>query len=134
MTTVLWISAVGGSLLFFALAGLVAFMYLLTSPWLFPVEGEGEPPMRRMRRRKKRGAAEAEAATAAAAAATAAAAEAEAEVEQERIRRAVALAVATAIAEETQIMAMPLESPHGWRQLHRARRLVRLGGRQRARV
>ena len=130
MTTVLWISAVGGSLLFFALAGLVGFMYLLTSPYLFRVEGAGEPPMRRTRRRKKRAAAEAEAAAAAAAAATAAAADTEAELEAERMRRAVALAVATAIAEENQIMAMPLESPHGWRQLHRARRLVRTGGRR----
>jgi hypothetical protein len=51
MTTVLWISAVGGALLFFALTALVLLMYLLTAPWLFRIEGAGEPPVRRTKKR-----------------------------------------------------------------------------------
>ncbi|MCC7418102.1 MAG: hypothetical protein IT176_13270 [Acidobacteria bacterium] len=136
MTTVLWISAVGGTLLFFALALLVGFMYLLTAPWLFPIEGEGEPPMRpgkkrRFRRRKR----SIEPVAAAPLASLPAPSETDAiEAEQERRRRAVALAVAASCAEEGQTFAVPADSSIGWRQMHRARRLARVPARQRARL
>src|SRR5687767_374946 len=42
MRTVLWITAVGSTILFASIAGLVGLMYLLTSTWLFP-KGEREP-------------------------------------------------------------------------------------------
>jgi hypothetical protein len=101
MRTVLWISVVGGSLLFVALAGLVGLIYLLTAPWLFTGRRvEAEALIRSLE-----GAAEAEA-------------------EQERRRRAAALAVASACAEENQLAFQPTETPRDWRMLHRARRLA----------
>jgi hypothetical protein len=131
MTTVLWISAVGGSLLFFALAMLVGLMYLLTAPWLFRIEGAGEPAVRRTKKRRfrKRGQEpEPEAPPVAAS-------EIESkEAEQERRRRAAALAVATACAEEGQMVSIPTDTPSDWRHLHRARRLGRTLVRQRARL
>ena len=131
MTTVLWISAVGGSLLFFALALLVGLMYLLTAPWLFPIEGAGEPAVRRTKKRRfRKRSPEPEPSPPPAGASDAEAREAE----QERRRRAAALAVATACAEEGQMVFIPTDTPGDWRHLHRARRLGRTLVRQRARL
>ena len=132
MADVLWISAIGGALLFGALLGLVGLMYALTWPGLFPIEGVGEPPMRpRKKRRFRKRAAEAE--PAAVAPSGQPSAEAENEAEQERRRRAAALAVATACAEDGQMLTIPADSPGGWRQLNRARQRARASGRQRSR-
>lgn len=129
MLTVLWVSVVGGSLLFFALAALVGLMYLLTAPWLFPTDGKSRPRIRRLKRRRfRRRAPEAEPTSAMAS-------ETEAnDAEQERRRRAAALAVATAIAEEAQLITLAADAPADWRLMHRARRLARNSVRQRDRL
>lgn len=111
MLTVLWISVVGASLLFVALAGLVCLMYLLTAPWLFTARtAEAEPLIPVLD-----GAAEQDA-------------------EQERRRRAAALAVATAAAEQSLMAFVPAETLADWRMLHRARRLSGSAVRRRARL
>lgn len=112
MKDALWISAVGGALLFFALAGLVGLMYLLTAPWLFrdkPQEAAA-PPVPALD-----GAAEEEA-------------------ERERRRRAAALAVAAACAEEGGLTFVPADTPDNWRLLHRARQLGGAAPRRRAKL
>lgn len=127
MRTVIWISVVGGSLLFFALAGLVGLMYLLTAPWLFSVEG-AQPRRGRLPRRPRR------AGAGVAPEAVVPASEAESsDAEQERRRRAAALAVATACAEEGQMTFVPVDTPADWRLLHRARRLSGTAIRRRVR-
>ena len=130
MTTVLWISAVGGALLFFALATLVGLMYLLTAPWLFRIEGAGEPPVRRTKKRRfRKRAPEPEPQ-----AAPAGPSDSELkEAEQERRRRAAALAVASACAEEGQMVFIPTNTPSDWRHMGRASRLQRSVIRKRSR-
>ena len=110
MANVLWISAVGGSLLFFALTAVVGLMYLLTAPWLFPAD---------------KAEAEAEAAPPAEDAGHAA--------EHDRRRRAVALAVAVACAGDAQMLTVPADTSGEWRHLGRARQLARSAVRRRTR-
>ncbi|MSO45349.1 MAG: hypothetical protein EXQ59_01080 [Acidobacteria bacterium] len=111
MIDVLWVSAVGCALLFFALAGLVGLMYLLTAPWLFRDKAEkaAPPPV------------------------TALDGAAEENAERERRRRAAALSVAAACAEESQLAFVPADTPADWRLLHRARQLGGAAIRRRAR-
>jgi hypothetical protein len=130
MRTVLWISAIGGGLLFCALAGLVGLMYLLTAPWLFRSDagstqpGLSRPGRVRFRRRVAEFEPEAGLAT-----------QSDADdAERERRRRAVALAVATACAEDGQTAFVAAETAPDWRLLHRARRLTAAAVRQRART
>ena len=99
MLTVLWIAAVGSSLLFIALGGLVGLMYLLTAPWRFP--------------RKPRPAVEGQAA----------ASSPQDHGEHDRRRRAAAIAVAIACAEGDRASVIPTDESSGWRLIHRARRL-----------
>jgi hypothetical protein len=101
MREVLWISVVGSGLLFFALAGLVGLMYLLTAPWLLRDKADeaAPPPV------------------------TVLDGAAEEDAERERRRRAAALGVAAACAEEGQLAFVPADTPADWRLLHRARQL-----------
>lgn len=124
LATVLEIAAVGATLLFAALAGLIGLMYLLTTPVPFarPATAVREPPVSNP------------AATLAAddepTAAEQAAHEAE---ERDRQRRAVALAVAVACAERERVAVSEGEAPPEWRRLHRTRRLNQPRSRARAR-
>jgi len=99
MLTVLWIAAVGSSLLFIALSGLVGLMYLLTAPWTF------------RRKRHPRGTGQAVASSS------------HDQAEYDRRRRAAAMAVAIACADGDQVNAIAADESSGWRLIHRARRL-----------
>ena len=104
LDTVLQISAIGTGLLFAALAGLIALMYLLTGSWLFnrttaPVT-DPDPQATEL-----------------------ADARAEEQEELDRQHRAVALAVALAAAHSERPAVVSTETPSDWRRLHRSRRL-----------
>ena len=125
LATVLEIAAVGATLLFAALAGLVGLMYVLTSPWprarqARPAEQPPAPTSTARPETNDEGpTAEEEAAQ-------------EAE-ERDRQRRAVALAAAVACAESRRVAATVQEAPPEWRRLHRTRRLNQPRSRVRAR-
>jgi hypothetical protein len=108
LLTVLWIAAVGSSLLFIALGGLVGLMYLLTAPWPFRRQGR-----RQIRRGTHRPV-------------IAAGSPSEAE-EGDRRRRAAAIAVALACSETERAPErtdwLAADSPSDWQLIHRARRL-----------
>lgn len=109
LQTVLWISAVGATILFCVFAAMIALLYLLTTPWL----------LRRT--------------TPAAAEPVASAPPATGEdEEQERRRRAAALAVAVACAESTASFVVA-DAPVGWRLMHRTRRLGQTAPRRQVR-
>ena len=116
LDTVLRISALGTTLLFGALLGLIGLMYLLTAPWLFrravtpPVPEE--PPV---------------------AEPVDTGAEEEAE-ERDRQHRAVALAVAVACASSRRSAVGVAEASSGWRWLHHGRRLSQPRARARVRT
>ena len=103
LDTVLQISAIGTGLLFAALAGLIALMYLLTGPWLFnratAPATDPDPHATEL-----------------------ADARAEEQEELDRQHRAVALAVALAAAHSERAVVLR-ETPSDWRRLHRSRRL-----------
>jgi len=103
MLTVLWIAAVGSSLLFIALTGLVGLMYLLTAPWPF-------------RRKRRPGAAPNPVAGAAGAEPS--------DQDRDRRRRAAAIAVAIACAERDDAALAATDAPSNWRLMHRARQLA----------
>ena len=123
LATVLEIAAVGATLLFAALAGLIGLMYVLTSPWPRARQARSAPPAptsTALPETTDEGpTAEAEAAQ-------------EAE-ERDRQRRAVALAAAVACAESRQVAATVQEAPPEWRRLHRTQRLNQPRSRARAR-
>lgn len=105
LLTVLWIAAVGASLLFIALGGLVGLMYLLTAPWPFSP--------------RRRGRAHADRQVPVIAAGVGSQSE-----ERDRRRRAAAIAVAIACAQtEDRTDLLTADWPSDWRLLHRARRL-----------
>lgn len=110
MLTVLWIAAVGSSLLFIALTGLVGLMYLLTAPWRF--RRQGRP---RAARNPVAGAAGTEVS----------------DEDRDRRRRAAAIAVALACAEHDGATLAATDAPSNWRLMHRARQLARSRVRQR---
>ena len=125
LATVLEIAAVGATLLFTALAGLIGLMYILTSPWprARRARPAGQPPTSTAtalaETTDERPTAEEEAAQ-------------EAE-ERDRQRRAVALAAAVACADSGRVAATVPEAPPEWRRLHRTRRLNQPRSRTRAR-
>ena len=97
MQTVLWIASVGGLLLFAAIAGLVALMYLLTSPMLFG--------------RRTRASSTSD----------------DAAIDEGKAMdrpRAAALAVAVACAEADRVPAFSADETSDWRLLHRSLRLT----------
>ena len=103
MLTVLWIAAVGSSLLFIALTGLVGLMYLLTAPRPFRRKGRPTPAPNLVG-----GAADTDAD----------------DQERDRRRRAAAIAVAIACAERDSATLAATDSPSNWRLMHRARQLA----------
>ena len=103
MLTVLWIAAVGSSLLFIALTGLVGLMYLLTAPW--PFRRKGRP---RVAPNPVTGTAGAEVS----------------DQDRDRRRRAAAIAVAIACAERDGATLAATDAPSNWRLMHRARQLA----------
>ena len=102
MLTVLWIAAVGASLLFIALGGLVGLMYLLTAPW---------PPRRRGRAHPGRHVPVITAGLGSQG------------EERDRRWRAAAIAVAIACAQTESTDSLAADLPSDWRLIHRARRL-----------
>lgn len=122
MLTVLWIAAVGSSLLFIALSGLVGLMYLLTAPWPFRRKGRprtavangfGEP--RPSSNEPSRAAPDPVAGAAGAEAS---------DQDRDRRRRAAAIAVAIACAERDDTTLGATDAPSNWRLMHRARQLA----------
>jgi hypothetical protein len=103
MLTVLWIAAVGSSLLFIALTGLVALMYLLTAARPF------------RRRGRPRGALNPVAGALGAGVS---------DQDRDRRRRAAALAVAIACAERNSATPAATDAPSNWRLMYRARQLA----------
>ena len=105
LDTVLQISAIGTTLLFGALAGLIGLMYLLTGSWLSNLaatpanDHDPSPVVDRVDTR------------------------AEEEEELDRQHRAVALAVAVACAHSERPSVVVAEVPSDWRRMHHARRL-----------
>ena len=111
MLTVLWIAAVGSSLLFIAISGLIGLMYLMTAPWPFRRKGR---PRRRSNEQSR-----------AAPNPVAGAAGAEAsDQDRDRRRRAAAIAVAIACAERDSATLAATDAPSTWRLMHRARQLA----------
>jgi len=102
LQTVLWISAVGASVLFGAFAGFVGLIYALTAPWRFSRAARfcGEAPSVTG---APRGRVE--------------------DAEWARRRQAAALAVAVACAAEATVTRSTGDVVSGWRLLHRVRRL-----------
>ena len=125
LATVLEIAAVGATLLFAALAGLIGLMYVLTSPWPRARQARpaGQPPA-------PTSTALPETTDEGPTAEEEAAQEAEA---RDRQRRAVALAAAVAWAESRRVAATVQEAPPEWRRLHHTRRLNQPRSRARAR-
>ena len=113
LETVLEISAIGTTLLFIALAGLIGLMYLLTGSWFF--------------HRVAAPAHDTEAAEIVDG-------RAEEEEELDRQHRAVALAVAVAYAHSERQAIVVAEPPSDWRGMHRARRLGQRPARARVRA
>ena len=111
---VLEIAGVGSTLLFLTLAGLVGFMYVLTSPLLYgglPLSRGGGRVATKAREQARK----------------------EAAAEEERQRQAVAMAVAVARARAAR--PVPLESDAAaWRRLHRVQRFGQPTARARARL
>jgi hypothetical protein len=129
MLTVLWIAAVGSSLLFIALSGLIGLMYLLTAPWPFRRKGRpraangfGEP---RRSSNERSGAAPTPVVGAAGTEAS--------DPDRARRRRAAAIAVALACAERDGATLAATDAPSNWRLMHRARQLAPSSVRQRVR-
>ena len=104
LDTVLEISAIGTSILFGALVGLITLMYLLTGSWFLrrsstPAKGENETLVTESSHNL-----------------------AEEEAELDRQHRAVALAVAVGCAHDAHPIVSEIESD--WRLVHRSRRLT----------
>ncbi len=111
---VLEIAGVGSTLLFLTLGGLVAFMYVLTSPLLYRGLALSRGSGRATTKAGKR-------------------ARLEAAAEEERQRQAVAMAVAVARARAAR--PVPLESDvAAWRRMHRVQRFGLPTARSRARL
>ena len=117
LRTVLEIAGVGTLLLFMALVGLVALMYLLTA-W----------PLRRVTRRAKERQAADDRRDA-----IRALEKQEEQAERDRQLRAVALAVAVARAEAELPAALLNDQISDWRRIHRSRRLGQVTRRARLR-
>ena len=103
------ISAIGTTLLFIALAGLIGLMYLLTAQALFPSRSVALPQPEEQAEPTS--------------AADLVDAPDEEEEERERQRRAVALAVAIACAQSERAPVVLAPSASDWHRLHHSRRL-----------
>lgn len=109
LEAVLEISAIGTTLLFVALAGLIGLMYLLTAQALFPGKPAALP--------------QSEEQDDPTSAVDPVDAPDEEEEERERQRRAVALAVAIACAQSERAPVVLAASASDWHRLHHSRRL-----------
>jgi hypothetical protein len=128
MVDVLWIAAVGGTILFIAIGCLVGLMYLLTVPWLLPKDSTFRPVRRKRRvrfRRRKGG--DVDLPTPAVPETPPAD-----DGESDRLRYAAALGVAIARAESERLPLFQPDTTSEWRVMNRAQQLRVHGSRRRS--